>query len=361
MGDVARQVLDDHLPATLRGRPSGGDVATEADQHPGLEARGHQAGAAVGGTGLGGCPQVELQARGHLQPSSLEGEAAPSGGSAYDRDGGERCRCAAAYLFDVAVVAEPGQHRAQCRVHGPACLACRLEGVGHEVGEEWAELALPSESRTRVISSLSLRNRLQASSISASSQSTRAVAPGSASGSVTTRRHVVLQRSQSRVASVGCVHHDPLVVAWLLLELPLVTREDWVEARCRGATARGGRRGIRTGGGGRVRGDRDDGPGADEGGHHGAADQEGARAADPPGATRRAARASTAGAGIGRCGELSGCVVLMRFSFLFVGEVGREGALRSHWTAPAPGHRCPGWRAVHRPAVAAGCAVRGCC
>ncbi len=114
------------------------------------------------------------------------------------------------------------------------------------------------------------------------------------------------------------------MLAWLLLELPLVTSEDWVEvlfelplvedvevpepvvaaAFAETATmAPAPTREVTT-----------------------APLTRTARARPTRRVRRvRAARASTAGAGIGRCGELSGCVVLMGFSFLFVGKVGREG------------------------------------
>ena len=63
LGYVVWQVLHEHLPAALGSRAGGGDVAAEADQHTGLEAARDEPGAPVGGTGLRGRAEVELQCR----------------------------------------------------------------------------------------------------------------------------------------------------------------------------------------------------------------------------------------------------------------------------------------------------------
>ncbi len=292
-----------------------------------------QPGAAVGGDGLGGGAEVELGAGRHRQPAALEGQRAPAGRTAYDGHGAP----VAAYQPDVAVVAEADQHRAERRVDGAVGLAGGVEGDPHELGEQRAELG-------GAVLVADERHQLAVGAEPAA----RVLDPGQLlvdeggglverRASVTTRRHAVLQSSQSR--AVG--HQDPLEVAWELLPVPVVTRElreallggraaascrsscwcrssSWWRSRCAG------------------RPDGDDAAGGGQRGRHGAADDHRAHAAGAAGAAARVSSWS------------------MVMSLLVV--VGVRVGVRSRWSGPGRTRRCWGRPAGRRWVRAAGSA-----
>jgi hypothetical protein len=128
-GRLVRPVLHEHPPAIAR--PGRGDVAAEAHQDADVKGGGHQPGAAVGGVGLGGRPEVELQSPRNGQLLAVQADAPPVGpgedGDPIRGDTGE-----------VPVVAESTEDSADCRVDVAVGPRGRRQRDRHQLGQQRA-------------------------------------------------------------------------------------------------------------------------------------------------------------------------------------------------------------------------------
>ena len=176
----------------------GGDVAAEADQHAGAEALVHQPRAPVGGDGLRGRAEVELGAGRHLQPATRRGSSArhPAGRRTTTR---ERAPVAS-YLAGcrgrsrARPAPSRGWGRPRRRSRGPPSRAAATSSASSGLSS-----AAPSSSCTQR-HQLAVRTEPAAGLLDPRPAPRRRgrSPPRSAAASVTTRRHAVLQSSQSR-------------------------------------------------------------------------------------------------------------------------------------------------------------------